>query len=355
MRYVNTFESFKQKREEVEVVNEEFLGALLNFFKKMWGDAVEDIKKLGERPTMEQLDKWIEENIFNRNSRTYIFKAVMDDFRKKTEVNVQGCLDLVGNFFDDNSPDGVMSKQGLNPFYDGLLKTFGKNLAPLETIKYYFKSARERAIKDYKIDAAKKNVDINDKTYLPDLKALLKPAGTDGKKCKDITIKWVEGTLIPRLLKYIQEVKPEDVNKYLASKNIKTGSGGYKAGDEIVYLRQGKQKAEWDALTDDQKKALTEKPASDIVNIKKVDKVEGDKFIFTDTTGKEFVKTTADVIMKSEGTKVEGQEDLTNTLKELKGKNADAIQKMDDIAKIFMDPEANKEKIEEIEKIIGGA
>lgn len=359
MRYVNTFESFKQKREEVEVVNEEFLGALLNFFKKMWGDAVEDIKKLGERPTMEQLDKWIEENIFNRNSRTYIFKAVMDDFRKKTEVNVQGCLDLVGNFFDDNSPDGVMSKQGLNPFYDGLLKAFGKNLAPLETIKYYFKSARERAIKDYKIDAAKKNVDINDKTYLPDLKALLKPAGADGKKCKDITIKWVEGTLIPRLLKYIQEVKPEDVNKYLASKNIKTGSGGYKVGDTVIYKRDTfkDKKAEWDALTDDDKKKPTEGKVKEledegIIGIMKISKIDGEKVNFE---GASFTKLTSDILMKVGATTVEGQEDLTNTLKELKGKNADAIQKMDDIAKIFMDPEANKEKVEEIEKIIGGA
>lgn len=355
MKYVKTYESFKS--EKLKPVNEEFLGALLNFFKKMWNDAVEDIKKLGKNPTMEQLDKWIEDNVFNKNSKSYIFKVVMDDFKKKTEANVQMCLELVGNFFDDNSPDGVMSKQGLNPFYDGLLKAFGENLAPLETIKYYFKSAKDRAIKDYKIDALKKNVDINDKTWLPDLKLILKTASNDGKKCKDLTIKWVESTLIPRLLKYIQEVKPEDVNKYLQSKNIKSGSSVYKVGDMVIYKREKFVQSEWDALTDDDKKTPTEGKIKELVNkdevgTMKISKIDREKVNFE---GAQFTKLTSDILMKIEVTKVEGQEDLVTTLKDLKGKNPDAIQKVNTFSKLLTDPDTNKTKIEEIEKIISGS
>jgi hypothetical protein len=113
----------------------------------------------------------------------------------------------------------------------------------------------------------------------------------------------------------------------------------------------------FDALTDEDKKKTTEGKVKELetneeIGVKKISKIEGEKVNFE---GAEFTKLTSDILMKVGATTVEGQEDLTNTLKELKGKNADAIQKMDDIAKIFMDPEANKEKIEEIEKIIGGA
>jgi hypothetical protein len=361
MKYVNTFESFKTKR--LQPVNEEFLGALLNFFKKMWNDAVEDIKKLGENPTMDQLDKWIEDNIFNRSSNTYIFKSVIEEFKKKTEANVEDCLTLIDSIIDPET--GVMGKQGLNPFYDSLLKAFGKNLAPLETIKYYFTTSRNRAIKDYKyaggpdlgkVDNTKKNMDVNDKTHLPDFKLVLLPVKDDKKKLKEVTIKWVEGTLIPRLLKYIQEVKPEDVNKYLQSKNIKSGSSGYEVGDTVIYKRDSFDQAKWDALSDDDKKKPSEGKIKDletegIIGTMKISKLDGEKVNFE---GASFTKLTSDILMKIEATKVEGQEELVTSLKDLKDKNPDAIKKIDDITKIYTEPETNKTKIEEIDKIIEG-
>ena len=69
-KYIKTFESFRNN----EPVNEELLGGLLDFFKKMWGKAAEELKKFGEDPTMEQLDTWVEDNIFNKSSSNYIFK-----------------------------------------------------------------------------------------------------------------------------------------------------------------------------------------------------------------------------------------------------------------------------------------
>ena len=52
--------------------------------------------------------------------------------------------------------------------------------------------------------------------------------------------------------------------------------------------------------------------------------------------------------------KAEGQDDLVNTLKNVKTKNPEAIKKLDDIANIYQDPDKNKDKIAKIDKLIGG-
>jgi hypothetical protein len=68
------------------------------------------------------------------------------------------------------------------------MKVFGKNLGPLNTIKYYFSTARNKAIVDYRyaggpiadaktlypnVDPAKIIKTLENKTHLPDLKLLL--------------------------------------------------------------------------------------------------------------------------------------------------------------------------------------
>ena len=55
--------------------------------------------------------------------------------------------------------------------------------------------------------------------------------------------------------------------------------------------------------------------------------------------------------------KVEGQEDLVTKLKDIKAKNPEGIKELDDVAKLFQDPEANKDKIGQIKKLLatGGA
>ena len=50
----------------------------------------------------------------------------------------------------------------------------------------------------------------------------------------------------------------------------------------------------------------------------------------------------------------EGQDDLVNTLKDVKTKNPEAIKKIDSIAKMYQEPDKNKDKITEIDKLIGG-
>jgi UDP-N-acetylglucosamine:LPS N-acetylglucosamine transferase len=88
-----------------------------------------------------------------------------------------------------------------------------------------------------------------------------------------------------------------------------------------------------------------------MIGIKKVKAINGDEVSFEDA---DFTKTTADILGKAEA-KAEGQEDLVKTLGELKTKNPEAISKMSDLAKLYQDPDANKDKIAEIEKQLGGA
>lgn len=364
MKYIKTFESHKEFMRE-ESINEELFGGILNFFKNLWNKAVEDIKKLGEKPTMEQLDQWIEANSFSPNSSNYIFKSIIDEFKKKidTDINDQDCLSLIDSILDPET--GAMGKQGLQSFYDGLLKVFGKNLAPVNTIEYYFTSARNRAIKDYKyaggpdngkVDPAKKNLDLKNMDHLPDLKKLL-IAATDPKSKKQATINWVEKTLLPRMLKYIQEVKPEDVKKYLESKGINEElSGEFKVGDTVIYKREKFKSDEWTIISDDDKKKIEEGKIKEMIEqemigIKKISKIENNIVSFEST---EFTKPLSDILMKID---INGQksEEAKKTA-ELLGKIKDDPDKMKQISNYaeFMQDPNNKDKMDEIGKIIDG-
>lgn len=367
MKYIKTFDSYRADNH----INEELFGGVFNFLKNMWVRALDDIKKLGEKPTMEELDNWIEKNSFNTNSPNYLFKSLMGEFKKKPDSTDQSCLDLISNILDPET--GILGKTGLSGFYDNLLKAFGKNLAPLETIKYYFTTARNKAIKDYKyaggpdggkIDQKKIIKTLEDTTHLPEFKKVLIPIKNDPKKMKDATIAWVEKTLIPRLLKYIQEIKPEEVTAYLKSKNIVSddGSGSdYKMGDTVIYLtNKGKgenfEENEWTKITDDEKKNTEEGKMKELVNsqvigIKKISKIDGDKVSFVDAN---FTKKVEDILMKVEGGEVRSEE-AKKAAEEL-GKIKDDPEKMTKVANYatLLQNDAEKAKVDQIEQIIGG-
>jgi hypothetical protein len=76
------------------------------------------------------------------------------------------------------------------------------------------------------------------------------------------------------------------------------GGSEYQAGDIVVYLYKDKTMDDWNALTDEEKSNLEESPASDVVNVKKIEKIEGDKFYFKDKEGNDFTKNQTDIIQK---------------------------------------------------------
>ena len=62
MKHIRKFESYRNNK---NVVNEGILGSVINFFKGMWGKAVEEIKKLGKNPSPEQVEQWVDKNPMN--------------------------------------------------------------------------------------------------------------------------------------------------------------------------------------------------------------------------------------------------------------------------------------------------
>jgi hypothetical protein len=370
MKYVKSFESHKSSKKQ-EPVNEELLGGVINFFKNLWNKAVAELEKLGDKPKQEDITNWISTNTLNPADDSYMFKQQMDDFKKKPEANDQDCLTLVDGIL--NPETGALGKQGLQPMMDALNKKYppkqGETMhwIPADT-QYVFQIVRNKAIVQYKfaggptdgkVDPKKINVDLKDLIHLPDFKKLL-TAAVDGKKKKEVTITWVEKTLIPQLVKFEQAITGDELDKNLADKKITfTGTGEgevaveYKVGDTVVYKREKFDQVKWDALTDDDKKKPEEGKMKELqaeaIGIKKISKIEGDKISFE---GADFTKTMDDLLMKSE-VEAEGQEDLTKKLGELKTKKPEDIKKVGNYVD-FISDEANKDKVAEIDKIMGG-
>jgi hypothetical protein len=385
MKHLRGYEKFKESRkisENLNPVNEEILGKLFGglkeLFGKVWDQAVAGMKKeLGKNPEPEKIKGYLDQNILDPNKPTFIFKAVVgkdSPFFKAPTANDQSCLELIGKMLDPVSGGlGSGPEGGLQQLYDDLLKNFGKETPTLDIVKYYLETIRNRAIKDYKyakgpdlkvgkpavINPKDINFTLADLTHLPDLKKILTTA-KDEKAKRQVTLDWVNKTFLVRLDKYLSEIKNEDVDKYIESvgKEVPEAGpeGGYKVGDDVLYKREKFDQAKWDALTDDDKKKTEEGKVKELLvagivgGIKKISKIEGDKVSFE---GADFTKTMGDILMKV-ATKAEGQDDLVTTLKDVKTKNPEAIKKLDNIAKIYQEPDKNKDKIAEIDKLIGG-
>lgn len=375
MKYIRTYESYKIAK-SVNPINEELFGGVINFFKNLWNKATEELKKLGENPTVNQVEDWVDKNPMNPADDSYIFKGVMDEFAKKPEANEQDCLDLIKNILDPQV--GSLGKQGLQTLYDGLVKTFGNDAATLDIIKFIFETIRNRAIKDYKyaggpdlkivpgqdskVDDKKIIVDMKDTTHLPDFKKVILTAAQDNKKRKQLAIDWVNKTLVPRLDKYLSEIKDEQVNAYIeqAGKEApeEAPEGGYKPGDSVIYKRDKFNDDEWKKVTDEDKKKPEEGIMKDLqdkemIGIKKVKEIKGEDVSFEDA---DFTKKTTDLLGKVEGEAgepAEGQEDLVKKLGDLKTKKPEDIKKVSSFVD-FISDEANKDKVAEIDKIIGG-
>ena len=367
MKYVKSFESHRNSS-KLEPVNEELFGNIVNFFKGLWSKAMEELKKLGEDPDTTKVKDWIADNPFNPSDNNYLFKTVMDEFKKKPEANDQDALTLVDSIL--NPETGVLGKQGLAPLYESLKKAYPPQegepaSSQFATFEYIFNTIRNKAIIQYKfaastdgkVDPKKINIDLKDMTHLPDVKKLL-TAATDGKKKKDAIVNWCEKTLFPQLDKIADAITEEEVNKSLEAKKIPVPEagpeGGYKVGDNVVYKREKFDQDKWDELTDDDKKKPNEGKMKELqaeaIGIKKISKIDGDKVSFE---GADFTKTMGDILMKTEEVKAEGQEDLVKKLGDMKTKKPEDIKKVGTFVD-FISDEANKDKVAEIDKIIGG-
>jgi len=370
MKHVRTYESFRNYK-NYEPINEELFGGVINFFKNLWNKATEELKKLGENPSIDKVEDWVDKNPMNPADDTYIFKGLLDEFNKKPEANEQDCLDLIKNILDPQT--GSLGAQGMQPLYDNVIKAFGNDSPTMDIIQYLMETIRNRAIKDYKyaggpdlkvgtnpkVDDKKIIVDMKDTTHLPDFKKVILTAGQDNKKRKQLAVDWVNKTLIPRLDKYLSEtsLKDEEIEKYIQSKGKEAPEagpeGGYKPGDTVIYKRDKFNADEWKKVTDENKKKPEEGPMKDLqdkemIGIKKVKEIKGEDVSFEDA---DFTKKTSDLLGAIEGAKAEGQEELVKKLGEIKSKKPEDIKKVSSFVD-FISDEKNKDKVAEIDKIM---
>lgn len=127
----------------------------------------------------------------------------------------------------------------------------------------------------------------------------------------------------------------------------------YKAGDLVIYKRDKFDKAEWEKITDEDKKKPDEGPMKDLqdkkmIGVKTIEEISGENVSFE---GTEVEKKTTDLLGTIEGAKAEGQEDLVKKLGEIKSKNPEDITKVSKYVD-FISDEKNKDKSLEIDKIM---
>lgn len=354
MKHIKGFEKFRGSKP----VNEELLGGLMNWFKKMWDKSIKELEALDNDPNV--IKKWTIDNAMNPKDDTNVFSQVIKDFTKKDNANDEDCLSLVDSILDPET--GSLGKQGIGILLNNKAMQGEKLKAKRAMLEYIINTARNQTITkvkfaggptDGKIDPKKKIMDLKDTTHLPELKKILITQKDDDKKKKDETIKWVNTILIPMVQNFIKAIKEDDIKESLNKQGIKfEDTSSYKEGDNVIYLKDGKKKEDWDNLTEEQRGKIEEQPASDIVGSKKIERIDGDNIVFKGKDGKDFIKSKDEIIGKDKDDKGPNAQELAKTLGEIKSDEV-KMKQMDSIAKIIKDPEANKDKIDQINKIIG--
>jgi CHASE3 domain sensor protein len=323
MKYLEKYEKFNTP------VNEEFLGALYNvakgalkeFLSKIsepFKTSKDDIKKIQSQDLVinymiSKMDSLLKSatDAINKAEDETALSAMRDDFGKEIDFQIEE--------FDKEIKENKGTLQSL-----------------LIAARVAFGIVRKKDM-DVKVEFDKKIV-----------------AATDIEAKKKVTIE--ELTVIVNDFKknvknstFFKKIEAE----YKMNNKIQTTSE-YKVGDEVIYLKDGQKMESWNALTDEQKKSpLTDDIAKVIVNIKKISKIDGDNYTFIGKDNKEIIKTSADLIGKSESSGVSDEEksSLTKKLGDINSTNPENIRKVSDFVDFISNPE-NKNKYSEIEKII---
>jgi hypothetical protein len=342
MRKIKNYQDFKNQKGSV---NEEFIGALVkgalsklaNAFMAPFKDMVKDFKEL-----------------FKEDDPNSIKSVIFSNLDKA----IDAAQKEIPNLKDDNSLNGVIDNfvdtlvQLGNNIGKDITTAFGKEKSPavIELSKAVILGSKEL---DWvgivgAIDPAKGSTkqDIKFKfsksAYQTDL-----TKGKDLKAKQQIAIKFFDNMQKQLRAELDKELSKEDIEIYY--KKLKEKSGQAKEGEmdynkikefydkkiPVLYLLKGKTKEDFDKLTDDQKKKPNEKPASDIVGIKKIvalnDQNKPDSVTFNDKEGNPTIKKSyAEILGPFEGNEEQSSEE--------------AKQAAEELGKIKSDPDKMKKK-----------
>ena len=343
-------------------LNEGIFGDILNWFKGLWTKFAADMQKLEDDPNK------IKEYINTKVIPTIINKEV-DKFKEtvtkapKTAPTQSGTVsstlasynyDLkyvpiyeadattpankasdgdVFNLIDGilNKDNGLLGTKGIGVLFNDKSLQGDKMKTKRLSFEYIITTARDQISKNIKYDQ-KHNIDRNengegfvDKTYLPTLKEVM----IKNDNNLDVIIGWVKTNITDALIGAVKATREDDIKAAVAKGGVQAD---YKVGDNVRY----KMKTFVEGTEPDKQK--------NNIGTKKIDKIEGDKYYFTDTKGVAFTKTKDQIIDKVEGDETSGNdaENLKTELGKIKA-NPQMMKDVLDFVKFKEDPN-NKNK-----------
>jgi len=321
-----------KRYKDIEYINEEFLGKVVNFFKNMWNKTIEELERIGNDPN--SVKDYVIKNTFNLKDDTNVFSELIKNFNKQLTTNDQSCMELISSMLDKEK--GSLGKEGIGVmFSDKRLQ--GDNMkARRRMMEYIISNVRTSMSKDIGFDEDPKNRNINleDSKYLPDLKKILKISTEEDKK-KEATINYINTSLVPKLINLVKSLREEDIRAVLEKEGIELAPD-FKLKDIVLYKREKyndkKDKDEQD---------------EDAIAKGEVRKIEGDNItIFNSNLNAEIKKSKSDIIGKFDSKK-----DI-NILDSIKD-DKDKMSKVTKFAEFIKD-DKNKDKITQIENILSG-
>ncbi len=320
MKHIKTFESHS--------VNEEFIGGLLAAAKGVFKNFL--------------------------NALAAPFKNLKDDFKKglkreELKLKIKDMLDNILKASTDNI-NKAEDETAIIQIKDAFGKELDERIIELDKEVKIIKESLivESLVKDTMIGGrVLLNVVKSKIAEIKDEYDKKFAAAKDLASKKQSAVEWIKKIVEDSKKKMLDDKYIDGlIEKYKTDNNIKTDT--YKVGDAVIYLRKGRTKQEWEALSSDQKKDPNK---TNIANVKKISKVDGDNYIFVGKDGKEIVKKASEIIGKTSSMDTP----LNNELKDKLGLIKNDADKMDKVDKFvdFISKEENKDKLPEIEKIIG--
>lgn len=343
-------------------IKEEFIGALVNFFKGLWKKMAAEIAKLDNDPN--KIKDYIINNTLNSDSKNSVFANEFAKFKQNKAPNDQVVFDFINEIL--NKDTGVLGKQGIgNLFNDTTLKgdkMKGKRIA----FEYIINTARNYITKKIKYDQKKnierKNNKFADTNYLNGLKEVM----PDPQKLNiDEISGWIKTNVFMDMQNFVKSIREDDIKAAMAKDGV-TGetSGeifttyGLKSWDEakdkqVYYQRDG-----WDA----NKKVEEQGNLMAVGKVTNIDNAAGMLKIYNDNIKQEITKKFDQIISKKIGDKVSTVK-ATGSGGENEQKLKDSLTKIkEDPAKIgqvlsysdFIQKPENADKVNQINNIIKG-
>lgn len=339
MKYIKTFESYS--------INEGIFGSIGKLFGNFFKKIKQDINKIAGGEDVEVIyQKYLQ--------------SITDQLSKQANVE----LNLMAA---NASAEGKTQATTESKIYEEAPEYSEKDAKmSVETLKKK-KTLIDQIVKKYKDLAFKEMTNVLNKyggaSKNPQLEVII-----NAKKDQfdldvlNAQIAYLEQsgdkTMIPSITKDRDAIAKKIAQDFKGFENIKAIE--YVVGDNVVYKRKDFDEERWNELTPEDKKTTDSgrmKVMIDkgMIDVKPINKIDNDTITFLDKDNNPFDKNINDILLKVEVDKanpVDKQKELSTSLNDIK-QDPIKIDKVLSYAN-FVKDDANKDKLDEIDKIIKG-